>query len=102
MNTKFTRGPWKTGAEYGQFWNVYSANGTPIALANATSPIASDLQQIERTANAALIAESPNMYKQLKEAAECISDLSQGKGGWDLEGVIQGIEALLEKARGEE
>lgn len=101
MNTKFTKGPWKTGAEYGQIWNVYGADGTPVALASSTRPIASDLKQVERTANAALIATATEMYAELKQAAECISDLSQGKGGWDYEGVIHGIEALLEKARGE-
>jgi hypothetical protein len=94
MNTKFTKGPWKTGAEYGQIWNVYGADGTPVALASATS---ADLQQVERTANAALIASAPELYEALEQiAALYIDDRSSA-----MHKALCIANKALKKARGE-
>jgi len=95
MNTKFTKGPWKTGAEYGQIWNVYGADGTPVALASATS---ADLQQVERTANAALIASALELYEALDSLLSEVRRHSARVGSaWDIEQAIN----ALKKARGE-
>ena len=99
MNTKFTKGPWR--AE-----QTIERDDVFLDICAEDSPVVSDVgvngaTEEQRRANAALIATATEMYAELKQAAECISDLSQGKGGWDYEGVIHGIEALLEKARGE-
>ena len=95
MNTKFTKGPWR--AEYDKVFHGRFV----VAQCNAGVSVGINEMILRRNANAALIATATEMYAELKQAAECISDLSQGKGGWDYEGVIQGIEALLEKALGE-
>jgi len=97
MNTKFTKGPWKTGAEYGQIWNVYGADGTPVALAGSTRPIAQDLKQVERTANAALIANAPELYEALEQiAALYIDDRSSA-----MHKALCIANKALKKARGE-
>ncbi len=97
MNTKFTKGPWKTGAEYGQIWNVYGADDTPVALASATCPIASDFKQVERTANAALIASAPELYEALEQiAALYIDDRSSA-----MHKALCIANKALKKARGE-
>ena len=97
MNTKFTKGPWKTDAEYGQFWNVSSVAGAPIALASAPIALVHPDWQIERTANAALIASAPELYEALEQiAALYIDDRSSS-----MHKALCIANKALKKARGE-
>lgn len=103
MNTKFTKGPWKTDAEYGQFWNISSVAGAPIALASAPIALVHPDWQIERTANAALIASAPELYEALESLSNIAALLKLTYPGahGPVQKFIDAADAALKKARGE-
>jgi len=114
MNTKFTKGPWKTHTEYGLHWNVSSVRGAPIALASPPNALAHPDWQVERTANTALIASAPELYEALAMLAEYPLEAFGkenskpetplfGANGWTLTvGDVLNARAVLKKARGEQ
>jgi hypothetical protein len=63
--SKHTRGPWTDQSVDGSQWGIYGPNGESIGMAHQIKPIPDDLKQVERTANARLMAASPEMADAL-------------------------------------
>jgi hypothetical protein len=64
----FTPGPWELRTVDGSIASIDAADGTPIAQAFQVKPLPEDFKQLERKANARLIAAAPELLEALKYA----------------------------------
>ena len=99
--SKHTPGPWNDKSLDGSQWGVYSADGRSVAQAQQITPLPSDRTQIERTANARLIAAAPELLEALKDLMREVdrSGLSEAKAyGWPV--VTSAAIAAIAKAEG--
>lgn len=66
--SKHTPGPWTDVSVDGSYWGVYSSSGDVVAQAQQIRPMKDDPTQIERHANARLIAAAPELLEALEAA----------------------------------
>lgn len=108
MNTKFTRGPWRVGIEWGHInprieilkdvSYVEGVEPTTYHIGDVGFPTSgpNTVGAIERKANAHLIAAAPEMYEATEAALECLEN--NGFARAYVEDILRGA---LRKARGE-
>jgi hypothetical protein len=77
MKQSHTPGPWTDQSIDHSQWGVYDARGRVVAQAQQIKPLPEDLKQVERTANARLIAAAPELLEALEEAENALADYVQ-------------------------
>lgn len=100
METKFTKGPWKT---YGD-WGIQPASAKKDEKIFAQfSHDAECGNTVEGFANAHLIEAAPEMYEALRLARKCVGHqlVDLNHDGNTMISIREIIDAVMDKARGE-
>ena len=96
MNAQHTPGPWHVFTEDGSVGTIEAENGVVVAQAQQTRSLRQDLKQVERRANARLIAAAP----ELLEALEYFKRHIGGDASCDLQTLLHLADAAIAKAKG--
>ncbi len=94
MSAKFTPGPWTDQSIDESQWGVYDAAGNVVAQAMQIRPLRQDLKQVERSANARLIAAAPELLDALRHCVDWFDAMA-----WDTPAAKQ-ARAAIAKATG--
>lgn len=89
---KHTPGPWTDKSIDGSQWGIYDLRGWSIAQAHQIKVLSEDMKQVERTANAKLIAAAPDLLAALQAVLHDCNDLDmvesnepgRDKGPWQM------------------
>ena len=78
---KHTSGPWHVRDFDGSQWSIDASGDMTVAQALQLRPLAFDMKQEERTANARLIAAAPKLLEALQSILPFIPVTSAEEGG---------------------
>lgn len=95
--SKYTPGPWTDESIDGSQWGIYGPNGESIGMAHQIRPIPEDLKQVERTANARLMAAAPCLLDALRDVMDQARHPDYDWPMW----LIHKVNASIDKATGE-
>lgn len=116
MKTQHTKGPWlfdghenvpRDNGTYALGANISNLDGKNIATVMISGPWIDDVSEAEGNANYHLIAAAPEMLEALEQALRCLvvaehngafADCAAPRVG---EKLIQKIDSILDKAKGE-